>query len=64
MRRTILIALFSFGTVFGFGSALAHGAPWSHHHRERREAFERHVADVCVDAAERRLERERPRRPR
>lgn len=44
MRRSILIALLSFGTVAGFVSGFAH-------HRHRAKAFERHIAEVCVQAA-------------
>ncbi len=48
MRRRILIALFALGTLGGYGSAIAQG---SCHARERQNAFERHVAKVCADAA-------------
>lgn len=52
MKRRLLIALLAFGTVFGFGSGFASMACRAHHGRDaRRAAFERHVADVCVDAA-------------
>jgi hypothetical protein len=54
MRRKLLIAVLAFGTVAGFGSgffSLARGGCRNHH--ERRAAFERHVADVCVEAANR-----------
>ena len=62
MKRRFLIALFSFGTIFGFGSGIASMAMHTgHHHAHRRAAFERHVADVCVDAAERARDRDRPR---
>ena len=44
MRRRILIVLLSIGTVVGF----THGFM---QHRAHRGEFERHVADVCVDAA-------------
>jgi hypothetical protein len=46
MKRRILIVLLAFGTVAGFTSAFKE-------HRERAERFERHVADVCVGAAQR-----------
>jgi hypothetical protein len=51
MKRKLLIALFSFGTIAGFGSGIASMACWHHRAEARRAAFERHVADVCVDAA-------------
>lgn len=53
MKRKLLIALFAFGTIGGFGSGIASLAHCHHHAAERRAAFERHVADVCVRAAER-----------
>lgn len=50
MKRPLLIALLTLGTVGGF----AHGfASLRHHHHHRRAHFERHVAQVCVDAARR-----------
>jgi hypothetical protein len=48
MRRSVLILLLGFGVLLGFGSGLRQ-LRW--HHSARRAAFERHVADVCVDAA-------------
>jgi hypothetical protein len=59
MRRKLLIGLLAFGTVAGFGSgffSMAHGGCRSG--QSRREAFERHVAAVCVDAARRADQRE------
>jgi len=47
MKRKLLIAMFSVGTVAGFGSGFAH----MRHHHHRRAHFERHLADVCVEAA-------------
>ena len=44
MKRRILIALFSVGTVFGFGSGIASISFWhGHHAHQRRAAFEAHV---------------------
>lgn len=47
MRRRIAIALLALGTVggytLGFASMRCHG--------QRRDAWEHHVAKVCVDAA-------------
>ena len=52
MKRKVLIGLFSFGTVFGFGSGVASMACMhGRHHEARRAQFEQHVADVGVDAA-------------
>jgi hypothetical protein len=41
------VVLLTFGAIFGFASAFHHG--W--HAHDRQEAFERHIADVCTDAA-------------
>jgi hypothetical protein len=41
----ILTMLLVVGAVAGFASAARHG------YRERHDAFERHVADLCTDAA-------------
>lgn len=61
MKRKLLIALFAFGTVAGFGSGFASLANCHQRHHERRAAFEQHVADVCVEAAYRAREgREAP----
>jgi hypothetical protein len=43
-----LIALLALGAVGGYASGIAGLAC---RHRERAAAFERHVAQVCVDAA-------------
>lgn len=51
MKRKLLIALFTFGTVAGFGSGIASMACWHSRAEARRAEFERHVADVCVEAA-------------
>lgn len=52
MKRPLLIALFTFGAVFGFGSGFASlGAHAARHHDQHRARFERRVAQVCVDAA-------------
>jgi hypothetical protein len=45
MARRFLIVLLALGAVLGFASVFRHRYP------DRREAFERHVADVCTDAA-------------
>lgn len=49
MKRPLLIALLTLGTVGGF----AHGFASLRHHHHRRAQFERHVAQVCVEAARR-----------
>jgi len=50
MRRKALIFVLAAGAVAGFGSALF----GCHYHGiDRRQAFEDHVADVCMRAAER-----------
>jgi hypothetical protein len=49
MKRRILIIVLGLGTIAGFGSGIASAV---HHHRAHRAAFERHVADLCTDAAE------------
>jgi hypothetical protein len=53
--RKIAIVLLSLGTIVGFGSGFA-----SMRHRAcaRRDAFEKRVADICVDAARRQGEGE------
>ena len=48
MKRRILVLLLAIGTVGGFASGIASVA---HCKREHRDAFERHVAKVCVEAA-------------
>ncbi len=57
MKRKLLIALFSIGTIGGFASA---GAHWSRHHQRHRQALEAHVARICVDAARAATERPAP----
>ena len=47
MRGFMSIPLLAIGTVLGYGFAF-HSM---HHHRYQRNAWERHVADVCVGAA-------------
>ena len=48
IRRKILIALFGIGTVAGFGSGIS---SMRHHCRAHHDAWERHVAHVCAEAA-------------
>ena len=48
MRRDVRIALLTAGVVLGFGSGF-HALRMRH--SERRLAWERHMAGLCVDAA-------------
>lgn len=55
MRRKILIAVLSLGVLTGFAAGFAslRHHRWGHHGgwTTRRAAFERHVAEICADAA-------------
>ena len=48
MRRKIWIALLALGAIGGFAAGFAH---LGCHMHGRHDAFERHVAQLCVDAA-------------
>ena len=48
--RKLVIGLLALGTLGGLGAGFA---SLGCKHRARRDAFERHVAAVCVDAARR-----------
>ena len=48
MRRRLLALILGIGAVVGFGSGISE-LRWRHW--ARREAFERHIAEICVDAA-------------
>jgi hypothetical protein len=48
MKRRLLIALLALGTIGGYGAGIA---SLRCHGKARRDAWERHVAQVCVDAA-------------
>ena len=50
IKRKLLIGLLAAGTVAGFGLEVAR---FRCHAGGRHAAYERHVADVCVDAARR-----------
>ena len=52
--RRLLLAALLVGTIGGFASGFS---SLHHRHMDRRAAFERHIADVCVEAAERRHKR-------
>ena len=47
MRRNVKVLVLGLGVLLGYGSGIAGLCA----HRHRQEAFERHVARVCVDAA-------------
>jgi peroxiredoxin len=49
MRHPILVVLFAVAGVFSIGIGIHH---LKGYHSDR-QAFERHVADLCVQAAER-----------
>jgi hypothetical protein len=48
MRRDLRIALLAAGVILGFGSGFR---ALGMRHWERRVAWERHMAHLCVDAA-------------
>ncbi len=48
MKRKIVIVLLAMGTVLGFAAGFAH---LGRHVRGHHDAFERHVAQICVEAA-------------
>lgn len=48
MRRRLAIVLLTLGTIGGYASGFASLRCHSH---ARRQAFENHIADVCVRAA-------------
>lgn len=58
-KRNLVLGLLAFTALLGFGSGFAHLAGHGWHHDGRRARFEARVADVCVEAADRRLERAR-----
>jgi hypothetical protein len=47
-RKKFLIALLAAGTIGGYAWGF-HSMRW--HHWQRQKAFERHIAQICVDAA-------------
>ena len=48
MRRRFLIAVLALGTIGGYGLGFA---TMRCHGQARRDAWEHHVAKVCIDAA-------------
>lgn len=53
MKRLFLIFVFSLGTVGGFSHGFLSLGHCASAHRDRRAAFEDHVAEVCTRAANR-----------
>ena len=51
MRRRIAIVLLTLGTIGGYAAGFASLRCHSGQGWNRRQAFEQHVAKVCVDAA-------------
>ena len=49
MKRRIAIVLLTLGTIGGYAAGFA---SMRCHSWQRRQAFEQHVAKVCVDAAQ------------
>jgi hypothetical protein len=48
MKRRLAIVLLTLGTIGGYAAGFA---SLKCHHQARRQAFEQHVAKICVDAA-------------
>ena len=51
MKRKAVIALLALGTVAGFAAGFSHLRCGGQHGWTRRAHFERHVADLCTEAA-------------
>lgn len=47
-RRFLLAALLALGTIGGYAWGFC---SMGYHHHQRQQAWEHHVADVCLDAA-------------
>ncbi len=62
VKRKLLIVLLSLGTLVGYGAMFARIHCTHHSWHSGRTDFERHVADVCTDAALR-ARAERPSAP-
>lgn len=64
MKRKLLVVLLGFGTIFGFSTGFASVSHhWHHRAAQRQAAWEAHVADVCVEAAQRADQADRWERP-
>ena len=50
MRRPFLAALLLLGTIGGYAAGIAH---WNGNWHNMRDLRERHIADICVEAARR-----------
>lgn len=48
MKRRIVMAVLALGAIGGYAMGFC---SLHRHHQDRRGAFERHVANVCVEAA-------------
>lgn len=59
MRHTILVVLLTSGLVGGLAVGLCSLHHRVHEGHPRRAAFERHIADLCVQAAARAQQEER-----
>ena len=53
MKRKVLLVLLALGTIAGYASAAC--SHHRYHHGERHRAFEQHIADICVAAAQRHM---------
>lgn len=51
MKRRFLMGILALGTVGGYAWGFSTMSCHRHHAHERRAAFERHIASVCVEAA-------------
>lgn len=51
MKRKLMMGILALGVVGGYGWGFATLGCHRHHAQERRASFERHVAQICVDAA-------------
>ena len=54
MKRTLLLVALGFGVVAGYGSAMLRHYHY-HHGYGHHAAWKRQVADICVEAADRRI---------
>ncbi len=53
MRRRVLQIALALGAVAGFASGFHSLGRCASGHFDRKQAFEQHIADVCVGAADR-----------
>ncbi len=59
MKHTVLTVLLTLGVVFGVAGGVV---SMRHRHHHRHPAFEAHVAELCVSAAQRVLDDTKPER--